>query len=241
MSDWSIRKLGAARKAPLIVMSLVLALVLVSCGSSTRTVTTQQTAVEHDAGGGYVAVPLNTSEALAVGHRVRTDGTGEGLLKLACAWLLMYSSSGVQFQQLDANGANIGLPYGAASVSTICPELNVIAGVPAEAEIGSTSTLFLVAYDRNLRQTLLWTQVGTATLANLKGGRPDQKVTVPAGYWSVVRQGQPPEPPQPVSKIGPILDQMGLRGVYNRTVARLEGSGFGPGAPSAIKIQKIEQ
>lgn len=243
--NWATNKGRSRIAGAMLVFAVSLSVLGAACVQEAvppPSVTTQQSTVSRAAAGGASAeVPLNSTLALAVGDRVSTDSVnGTALLKLLCAWLEMYGGSAAMFQMIDANGADIGAPYGATEISTVCSELTVTAGDPAQAVIGSHSTLFLAAYDRKTRQTLLWVQAGAATLANLKNGKPDVTVKVDAGSWSVVAQGNPPLPPRPVGAMAPVIDQMGLRNVYNQVVALIRNSGFGPGAPKPVDILTID-
>jgi hypothetical protein len=217
--------------ATLVICSaLLLLLAFCNPGSSIRT---DQVDVFHATGGGPLnAVALATTETLLNGDRVSTSDSGIGDLTVPCAEFKIYGGSALQFQEISANGANLGVAVGATEISTICPNITVTLG---EATITTSGTVFLAAYNPDLRQAFLWTQVGKAVLA----ARTGQRVQVSAGSWSVVRAGAQPIAPQPVGAMGGVINTMGLGGVYNRVVTLVQTQGFGPGARTPLNIATI--
>ncbi|OGO41971.1 MAG: hypothetical protein A2Z04_01300 [Chloroflexi bacterium RBG_16_57_9] len=214
-------------------------LVLSACGVNTTLKANILDVFRAAGAGNFSNLPLNVDQPLSNGDRVRTSDQGEGEMTLPCAKMLIFGGSNLQFTLLSANGANLNVNVGANEISSQCSNITVNLGNPPEAVVQTSGTAFLVAYNPELHMTLLWTQMGAATLANWTEGRAGKTVTVQRGYWSVVRRGREPEPARPVGEMAPVIREMNLGRVYERVVSLIEQRGFGPGVPTPMRLEKI--
>jgi hypothetical protein len=214
----------------LVICFPLLLLTFCNPGSSVRA---DEVDVFHATGGGaFATVPLAATQPLLNGDRVGTSDSGIGDLVLPCAEFKVYGGSTLQFQEISANGANLGVAVGATEISSVCPNITVTMG---EATITTSGTVFLAAYNPGLRQAFLWTQVGKAVLRSRAG----QSTIVPAGTWSAARAGAPPLAAQPVEAMAGVVNTMALGGVYGRVVRLVQTQGFGPGARTPLNIETI--
>lgn len=202
------------------------ALIVVACDNAPPASTIETIVVDVSRaapGGSWVSVPLAARLPLNNGDSVSTSPQGEGLIQLPCAWLRVYRNSLLQVEQVSVSGADLVAALGASLVKTDCAKITVQNGSnPPEALIETQGTLFFFAFNAQRHIALLWTLDGTASLANLRLDRSTGvTVLVPSGRWSVVRNAGVPEVARPESEIGPILDEMNLRDVYERVLREL--------------------
>ena len=222
-----------------------LLLVWVGCGapatpgnpsSATLTTNTPDVSVSAD-GVNFTSVAAGASRIIALGDRLRTSDPGEGDLLLSCARVRIFGGSDLHLEEIHATGANLSFS-GSQLYSSACGDQIQLTTNPPPPEgiVQSTGTVFLTAYSQKNRIVFLWTVHGEALLSNAKGTGP---MRVPAGMWSVVRAGASPEAPRPVSSMGDTINELNLRGVYDRVVSQLQSQGYGPGAPGPLAVATI--
>lgn len=225
----------------LILLPLVACISPSGTAPSPSSLEVQQNNVYLASGSGNYVTPPPGRQPINNGDRVRTDEQGIGWLSLNCADILIFWESNLQLQEVHAGNFAAS---GSQLFSSTCAEIKVNSGDnPPEAVIATRGTVFLAAYDPGKHITLLWTIIGRtgATLTNvLPNGPLDRSVSVPEGQWSVTRDRQPPDDPaHPVAEMGPIIDEMNLRGVYDLIVQIMTTQGFGPSAVGPQSIATI--
>jgi hypothetical protein len=156
--------------------------------------------------------------------------------------LIFGATNGAKMDVKDDSAGNFSLNGSQlVSKSSGCPAITITTdGNPPEARVSTIGTVFFVAYDSDKHITLLWTLVGAAALTNIQAnGQSGETTGVPNGFWSVVRDHAEPESPQPVAQMGPIIDELGLRDIYDLIVEIMETEGFGSSAPGPQNIATI--